>query len=107
MRLSKARKALVTAMMKDTICEAASSVLEQHGAGGLTMDRVASTVGLATGSLYNYFQDKDDLLQFFYTRLAGPFFQAIEETANTELPAPRNWKRSSARPGNMPSSTRA
>lgn len=87
MRLSKARKACVTAMMKETIFEAANTVLEQHGTGGLTMDRVAATVGVATGSLYNYFADKDEFLCFFFSRLAEPFFRAIEETAGAELPA--------------------
>ena len=38
MRLTKARKACVTAMMKDTIYEAVRSLVEQHGASGLTMD---------------------------------------------------------------------
>ena len=89
MRLTKARRECVTAMMKDTIFEAASSLLEQHGTVGLTMDRVATKVGMATASLYSYFQDKDDLLQFFYTRLAEPCFQAMEEAASADLPAPR------------------
>ena len=93
MRLSKARKACVTAMMRDTIFEAASSVLDQHGAGGLTMDRVASTVGVATGSLYNYFHNENDLLQFFYTRLVEPFFQPIEEIVKTELSAPQKLEK--------------
>ena len=57
------------------------------------MDRVASTVGLATGSLYNYFEDKNDLLQFFYTRLVEPFFEPIEEIATTELPAPQKLEK--------------
>ncbi len=93
MRLSKARKACVTAMMKDTIFEAASSVLEQHGASGLTMDRVATTAELATASLYNYFHDKDDLLRFIYARLVEPFFLAIEEIAGADLPAPQKLER--------------
>jgi TetR/AcrR family transcriptional regulator, multidrug resistance operon repressor len=93
MRLSKARKACVTAMMKDTIFEAASSVLEQHGVSGLTMDRLATTVGVATGSLYNYFQDKDELLRFFYSRLVEPFLRAIDEIAGAELPAQRKLEK--------------
>ena len=74
-------------MMKDTIFEAASSVLEQHGASGLTMDRVATTAELATASLYNYFHDKDDLLQFIYARLVEPFFLAMEEIVTADVPA--------------------
>jgi AcrR family transcriptional regulator len=80
-------------MMKDTIFEAASSVIEQHGASGLTMDRVATTVGVATASLYNYFQGKDELLQFCYSRLVDPFCRAIEDTANAEAPAPEKLRR--------------
>jgi AcrR family transcriptional regulator len=93
MRLSKARKKFVTAMMKDTIFEAAGSVLQEHGVTGITMDRVATTAGLAKGSLYNYFESKDDLLRFVYARMVDPFFQAIEEIAQAELPAPRKLDR--------------
>ncbi len=87
MRLSKARKEFVTAMMKDTISEAAGSVLDKHGVNGVTMDRVATTAGLAKGSLYNYFQDKDELLRFVYARLVEPFYQVVEEIAGGDLPA--------------------
>jgi AcrR family transcriptional regulator len=92
MPVSKARKAIITAVMRDTIFEAAGSVLEQHGVGGMTMDRVATTAGLTAGSLYNYFHNKDDLMQSVYTRLVEPFFQAIEETSNADLPAPEKVK---------------
>lgn len=93
MRLSKARKEIVTAVMKDTICEAASSVLVEHGVGGITMERVASSVGLATGSLYNYFQDKHELLKFIYTRLVEPFLQSLEEIVHSNLLAPQRLER--------------
>jgi AcrR family transcriptional regulator len=87
MRLSKPRKEIVDAMMKERISEAAGSVIEQHGINGVTMDRVASTVGVATGSLYNYFHDKNELMQFIFVRVAEPYVQAIEEIANRNLPA--------------------
>ena len=73
MRLSKARKACVEAMMKDTIFDAAGSLLEERGADGLTMDRVATKVGVAKASLYNYFKDKNELLRYSYTRMVEPF----------------------------------
>jgi AcrR family transcriptional regulator len=93
MRLSKARKACVTTMMKDTIFQAASSLLEQHGSDALTMNQVATKVGFATASLYNYFQDKDDLLHFCYSRLVEPCLQAVEEAAGTDLPATQKLER--------------
>ena len=81
-RLSKARKALLTTMMRETIYEAATSVLCKHGVNGTTMNRVAEAANLAKSSLYDYFESKDDLLRFFNTRLVEPCFQAIEEIAN-------------------------
>src|SRR5271166_6915023 len=93
MRLSKARKTCVTAMMKDTIFEAASSLLEQHGSDALTMNQVSTKVGFATASLYNYFQDKDELLHFCNSRLVEPCLQAIEEAAGTDLPATQKLER--------------
>ena len=57
-RLSKARKALLTTMMKETIYEAATSVLCKHGVSGTTMNRVAEAANLAKSSLYDYFREQ-------------------------------------------------
>jgi AcrR family transcriptional regulator len=86
-RLSKPRKELLTAMMKDAICDAAVFVLQEHGVNGMTMDRVAAEAKLAKGSLYNYFQNKNDLIRFMYARIIEPLSQSIEEITQTELPA--------------------
>jgi len=88
-RLSKARKAILTTMMKETIFEAAASVLSKHGINGTTMNRVAEAANLAKSSLYDYFESKDDLLRFFNDRLVEPFFQTIEEIAGGDLSAPQ------------------
>jgi AcrR family transcriptional regulator len=93
MRLSKARKEIVTSVMKDTIFDAADSVLERHGVGGMTMDRVAATAGMTAGSLYNYFRNKDELLQCVYARLVEPFIQLLEEVAATDLTAPQKLEK--------------
>ncbi len=92
-RLSKARKALLNTMMKETIYEAATSVLCKHGVSGTTMNRVAEAANLAKSSLYDYFESKEDLLRFFNTRLIEPFFQAMEEIADGDLPAPQKLEK--------------
>ncbi|MAT68157.1 MAG: hypothetical protein CMJ58_01400 [Planctomycetaceae bacterium] len=92
MRLSKARKEAVVAVMKETIFEAAGSVLEMHGVGGMTMDRVAATAGLTAGSLYNYFRNKGELMQFVHARLVEPLFEAVEGAATSDLPAPERLR---------------
>ena len=87
-RFSKARKTLVDTMMKETIYEAAASVLSKHGIQGTTMDRVAAAANVAKSSLYDYFESKDELLRFINTRLVEPFFQTMEESlTETCLPS--------------------
>jgi AcrR family transcriptional regulator len=92
-RLSEARKELLTTMMKNSIFEAATSVLSEHGLDGTTMNRVAAAADLAKSSLYDYFPSKDELLEFVSDRLALPFMQAVEETLGADLPAPHKLER--------------
>ena len=86
-RLSKARKELLTTMMKETIFEAATAVMSEHGPSGITMDRVAKAANVARSSLYDYFQDRDDLFQFVVHRSVEPIYRAISELAQADLPA--------------------
>lgn len=86
-RLSEKRKQLLTAMMKEAIYDAAVAVLSKHGVSGMTMDRVAAAANLAKGSLYNYFDDKQDLLRFVYGKIMDPVSRSIAETAGKPLAA--------------------
>jgi len=92
-RLRKARKELLNAMMKESIFEAATSVLSEHGVDGTTMNRVAEAADVAKSSLYDYFPSKDDLLEFVSERLRAPFMHAMEETLRADLRAPQKLER--------------
>jgi AcrR family transcriptional regulator len=92
-RLRKARKEMLTAMMKESIFEAAVSVLSDHGVDGTTMNRVAEAADVAKSSLYDYFPSKDELLEFVSERLRAPFMQALDETLRADLPAPQKLER--------------
>ncbi len=48
--------------MRTAIVDAVVHVLTHEGAERLTMDRVATEAGVAKGTLYSYFQDKQDLI---------------------------------------------
>ena len=87
-RLSEARKAWLTTMMKQTIFEAATSVLCEHGVNGATMNRVAAAAKLSKSSLYDYFRSKDELLRFVANRITEPILRAVEEIAEGGLRAP-------------------
>ena len=60
--LAKKRKTEWDVMMKNAIFEATMAVLGEHGFEGLRMDRVAKAAEVSTGTLYNYFKNKDELL---------------------------------------------
>jgi TetR/AcrR family transcriptional regulator, cholesterol catabolism regulator len=88
-RLSEARKKWLTTMMKETIFEAATSVLCEHGVNGATMNRVAAAAKLSKSSLYDYFRSKEELLRFVCDRITEPVMQATEEIAESDMPAPQ------------------
>ena len=71
-RLSERRRELLTSMMQDSIYEAVAAVLAEHGIRGMTMDRVAEQAEVAKGSLYNYFPNKQALLQFVHEKALAP-----------------------------------
>ena len=76
-------------MMKNAIFEAATSVVNEHGVEGTTMNRVAVAAELAKSSLYDYFPSKEELLNFVYERLIVPFIEAVHAVTRAEMPAPQ------------------
>ncbi|MBN2057042.1 TetR/AcrR family transcriptional regulator [bacterium] len=50
-------------MIKEEIFKACVRVIREHGHTGMTMEEVARQAGYSTGSLYNYFTSKDDLIK--------------------------------------------
>lgn len=87
--LAERRKDLVASMMREGIYEAAVAVLTRHGLEGMTMDKVAQEAGVAKGSLYNYFPNKQVLLQFVHTKAIEPVQQKTADVLAMELSAPK------------------
>lgn len=77
--LAERRKELLDSMMKEAVYEGAVQVLTQYGLSGTTMDRVATAAGMAKGSLYNCFRNKQQLLEFVHDRAVTPLRLAIDE----------------------------
>jgi AcrR family transcriptional regulator len=55
------------------IAAAAIAIADAEGADALTMRRVASALGIATMSLYNYVPSKEHLIQLMVDQLAGEY----------------------------------
>lgn len=82
--LAERRKELLDSMNRQAIFEGAVAVIAQHGLGGLTMDRVAAAAGLAKGSLYNHFKNKQELLEFVHDRAVSPIQAMVQEIVQTD-----------------------
>jgi len=57
------KKELVTAFRTREILAAAQRVMELRGVETATMDEIGAAAGVAKGTIYLYFQSKDDLVQ--------------------------------------------
>lgn len=86
-KLAERRKELLDSMMKEAVYEGAVQVLTQHGLSGTTMDRVAAASGMAKGSLYNCFRNKQQLLEFVHDRAVTPLRLAIDQVVAGPLGA--------------------
>ena len=57
------KKELVAAFRTNEILAATRRLMEQKGVDSLTMDEIAQAAGVAKGTIYLYFQSKDELVQ--------------------------------------------
>lgn len=94
------RRQQTDSTMREAICAGALAVLNEHSLAGATMDKIAAATGVAKGSLYNYFESKDELLMFVYEKRLQPLREANRKIAAGEMAAVqkieaviRNWCR--------------
>jgi TetR/AcrR family fatty acid metabolism transcriptional regulator len=62
----------LTGMRRDQILDAAINVFAEKGFHSATTKQIAKAAGIAEGTIYNYFANKDDLLIGLIARLAEP-----------------------------------
>jgi AcrR family transcriptional regulator len=90
--LIERRKAKWDSTMKNSISEAAVSLLNEYGFDGLTMDRVAKAAELAKGTLYNYFKNKDELVINLIEMRFEPIHQELLKIQNSDSSPPDKIK---------------
>ena len=86
--LAQRRKHLAETLMRDSICEAAETVLAEVGFASLTMDRVAQAADVSKGTLYNYFRDRDALVLDVVNRAFDPLHVELDELFATRTDIP-------------------
>lgn len=81
----RTRKEILDEVTRTLILDAAKKILFDEGTQGFTMDRVAVQAGVAKGTLYLHFRDKDDLLQETVEKGFEPFFILAETIFENDL----------------------
>ena len=82
----KKRKAVLESVVKQEVFEAVMRILKAHGPKDLTLDMVAHEAGMATSTLYNYFDNRADLLAYMIMRLFEPVLQKMDGIFESDLP---------------------
>jgi AcrR family transcriptional regulator len=77
------KKEVVTAFRTREILAAARRVMEQRGLEAMTMEEIALAAGVAKGTIYLYFQGKEDLIQALMSQAGEKLNQDLEGLVNT------------------------
>lgn len=76
---------------RDAILEAAANAFSGHGAAAARMEDIAAGAGIAVGTLYNYFRDRNALvsavLQSRTQGLLDALDEAVADAARADTPA--------------------
>jgi len=87
------KKDVVTAFRTGEILAAARSLMEQKGLDSLTMEEIAQDAGVAKGTLYLYFQNKDELIQALLTQVGEAMARDLESVLAATEPPPDKLRR--------------
>ena len=81
------QKEMKEKVAKEAIYEAALQAISQNKHEGLRIQEIAAAAGIATGTLYNYFDSKESLLCYVDGRLRDYFLAKMRSFAEMEGPA--------------------
>ena len=74
--------------LRDTLLQCAREMVESDGIGAVNIRALAQKAGVATGTVYNYFSNKDEIL----LALTEEYWQLTLEEMKTAVTAD-SWKR--------------
>ncbi len=84
---------MVTAFRTREILAAARQLLEQRGLEAMTMEEIAAAAGVAKGTLYLYFQSKDDLILALINQVGENILRDVEASLQTPGTPPEKLRR--------------
>jgi AcrR family transcriptional regulator len=86
------KKEVVAAFRTREILAAARRLMEQKGADALTMDEIAQAAGVAKGTIYLYFQSKDELIQALLSQVGETIALDLEAILAKPDPPPKKLR---------------
>ena len=75
--------------LRELIIEATTAIIEEAGLEGLSAREIAKRVGYSPGTLYNVFENLDDLLLIIEARLLDDLAGRLSRSENSGSPAER------------------
>lgn len=73
------------AVTKDSIIEMAAEIIEEKGTAQCNMREIAARLGIAVGTLYNYYNSRNLLLNDLFHQSWNKTFQSLEIIQNAEI----------------------
>ena len=86
-RLTPENKEHHTAVMREKICHAFAEIFSAEGS--VSMEELAEKMGIAKGTIYNYFKDKTELTAAVIELRRKAMVALMEKEISPELPAPQ------------------
>ncbi|PSW13058.1 TetR/AcrR family transcriptional regulator [Photobacterium sanctipauli] len=77
---------------KKRILKATEKLLAMYGFHGISMQMVAKEAGVAAGTIYRYFEDKDDLLQQLHDHILSYVANKISQNVSDEMPLEQRFR---------------
>ena len=78
-RMLEENRELIAAATRTRAFKCACALLREDGWRALTMEKLATRMGVAKGTLYNYFKDKEDVILFIRDQVSAHAAAALEE----------------------------
>ncbi|HHG3045461.1 TPA: TetR/AcrR family transcriptional regulator [Vibrio parahaemolyticus] len=77
---------------RDQILAAAEQLIAESGFQGLSMQKLANEAGVAAGTIYRYFSDKEHLLEEVRLNVAKRIASAVQAGVNDEMPLKERYR---------------
>ena len=83
-KVNDVRREIMDKAIRERVFSESCGILKDDGWGGFTMEKLAAAVGVAKGTLYNYFKDKLDVIVFVNEQLFDEVAHDVEALFTAE-----------------------